>query len=221
MKAKLIKNWEDQAEKSLRFQKEMENWWKVEIRDYAASNLRDYNIENEEELKDLAIYVLEKFNVDINKSNIEIAIDILSVYVNFEVNESLNDILKPKSQEEIDQALDRWTLEEKIDIINNNIDVDSLYDYLISAGGKVEDLVKPFLEDASEEELKEFILEIIGDDEDYLQWLIQIVSYDEKKLKEIFKKFINSSEKEELEEIINNMILQNPEIIRSPRRYRL
>lgn len=131
------------------------------------------------------------------------------------VKESITDILTPKPQEEIDKVLNKWSLEDKISAIEWSIDLEKMFDYLSNAGGKSEDIASVFLEEANEEQLKEFILDVIDEDEAYIQWLIQIVSddVDNDKLKRIFKKFISNTGKEELEEILNNVIMQNPTLV--------
>ena len=137
------------------------------------------------------------------------------------VKESLTDVLVPKSQDEIDQALDKWSLEEKIDMVENNIDADLLFTYMIKGGAKRNDVIEPFLDIATEKELKEIILEMVDSDED-----IETIFYfttggggriEEEKIKRAYKQFVESTSSAELHELINNMIMQHPELISKAR----
>jgi len=136
------------------------------------------------------------------------------------VRESIEDVLIPKTQEEINQALDKWSLEEKMEMIENNIDADRLFSFIIQGGGNRYDIVETLLEQATEKELKEIILEMVDDDEDVETIFYFITGGDgrieEEKIKRAYKQFIDSTNQDELAEVLDNMIMQNPELISRP-----
>lgn len=68
------------------------DYWKVELRDYAASNLRDYNIKDENNLDELTKWSLIRLGYDPSNINIDEAKDIISNYVLFESVKSYSEI---------------------------------------------------------------------------------------------------------------------------------
>jgi deoxyhypusine synthase len=138
-------------------------------------------------------------------------------------NESIRDQMKPKSKEEIINKLNKWTIGEKKDLIESRIGDDKLFSYLIEAGAKKEHILRFILDEATEENLKDIIIEMIGyNNEEDINEILEYVTggynrFDPDKEKEILKrvynKYMNSTGKEEMEEIINNIILQNPVLL--------
>jgi len=136
------------------------------------------------------------------------------------VRESIEDLLVPKSQEEINKALDQWSIEEKIDMIESRIDADELFNFMNKGGANKIEMIEILLEEATEKELKEIILEIADDDSD-LETVLYFTTggggrIEEEKIKKAFRKFIDSTNENELSEIIDNMIMQNPVLISRP-----
>jgi len=85
--------WKNRQESRLEHEETMSNWWKVELRDYAAANLRDYRVDNYKELANLAIDSLNKIG-KINPTGNELiaAIEIISTYISedSQINESVS-----------------------------------------------------------------------------------------------------------------------------------
>jgi len=82
----IIKNWERDQEKQLEWEEHMKNWWKVELRDAAASGMRGLTVRDWDELKSVAVYSLEKLGYDPNNYDLDEAAEIISVYVEIENN---------------------------------------------------------------------------------------------------------------------------------------
>jgi len=129
-------------------------------------------------------------------------------------------IFRPKTEEEVIQSIDnKYGLGEKISVIKNRIDADKLFDYLLRGGAKLEDLSYAILSEATEEDLKYIIADLVSTQED-LEFIVQEVaskgwgSIDEDKMKRALNNFINEMGQEELNEILNNIIMQNPEILK-------
>jgi len=107
MKAKYIDEnpilkWEANQESRLNTD---ETWWQWQLHDAAASSLRDYYVKDREELKRLATRIIGQLGYEDEDIDLDKAADILERFVGYEeeVNESIKDVLKPKSEEEIEK----------------------------------------------------------------------------------------------------------------------
>lgn len=100
-----IEKWEKRHEDGLEYEDRMKNWWKVEVPDAAASGLRGHFVEDWEAMKRLAARVLDRIEKEYTEKELEEAAEIISQFVEIELDESVKDILKPKSMEEINENL--------------------------------------------------------------------------------------------------------------------
>lgn len=72
------KDWEEEQERDIIPSEQ----WKVEVHDYAASNLRDYDVDSVEELRNLAYDVLDRIEHDPEEGDVEEAMESISSFVN-------------------------------------------------------------------------------------------------------------------------------------------
>ena len=216
----VIKQWELEHEMDLAYNEQMKNWWKVQVRDAAAGSLRDYTVSNIDELRNLAIDILAKIEHDPDPGDIEEAVNIISTYVQFDedfeneenfLEESLGDVLVPKSKEDIIKELDKLSVKQKIEAVDSYYwDKGQLLLDLERAGADQWKIMKSFLSNASKEELIDVIMDISPEN------LIDIFTYyvDDKKHDNIFKKYINSEKESELNDALNDLLIQHTSIIR-------
>jgi hypothetical protein len=142
------------------------------------------------------------------------------------LEEGLLDKMTPKSEEEVNKALSEWDTDSKLDFIQTYIDDDKIFDFLMEGGAKKEDILKYILDEATEKQLKEIIIDMIAYDDEYDIYTVLnniIGGYNEREEKEIilraYKKFISNTGVDELNEILNNILLQNPEMLKYSRYY--
>lgn len=208
--------WEKKQEKNLEFEERMKNWWMVELRDAAAANLRGYSVQNYDELKYLAKNILCRLGYDPKKINLNKAASILSVYVIIdedEINESLGDILKPKSREEVIKELNKLSLGQKLEAIDSYYyDKGELLNDLNMAGTDERKIIEISLINASNKELIEIINELIDYESEPIELLMGCI--DDKKHENIFQRYITNENKTELNDIVNSLLMKHTDIIR-------
>jgi len=136
------------------------------------------------------------------------------------VNESISDILKPKSEADIRKYLDEYDVEDKIRAVKEKFyDSEALLLALGDAGADPEILIEGFLKIASEEDLRMMIRDLIstsgGNDVEYI---ISYVDTDEK-INAILKEYFKEENAEEVGDVMDNLLIQHQISIKNKRGY--
>lgn len=131
------------------------------------------------------------------------------------VNETIGDILKPKTQEEVDQELNKWTDLEKLDAVNDFYEHkrDDFLRDVEYVGGDVNSTIEFLIQNASKDNLLDIIRDLLGSEESPLEFLLSYIE-DGKLLGEASTKYIDDANSKELEEVLNSLIKNQAEIIR-------
>jgi len=124
------------------------------------------------------------------------------------VNESLGDILKPKSREEVDKELSKWNKDQKIEgILDTYYDYEDLARDLDAAGADNETFIKTLLKHARNQEKMDLLVDLLSSQEDVVDWLLSYIEPD----KMILSDILNQEE----EEVLNTLLKNHNKILRN------
>jgi hypothetical protein len=140
------------------------------------------------------------------------------------IQENMLNILKPKSDAEIQEILKKYNLKYKLDIIRKwYFLAEDLINELVKFGIDPNHAIKTILKYISREELSNFILEDVYDIETQEQLIEIIIQYiKEDNFEKILNNLISIAIKEnpeELEDIVNRIIVANQVDLRKTSRY--
>ena len=132
------------------------------------------------------------------------------------IKESITNILRPRTREEIEKELDKISLSEKIDILNNYyFDKGILLMDIEECGADTNKIIEVALSRASRNELINIINELMYKEEYIVSLLIETIRDTEHE--NIFKKYIRAEmdeNSEELNDIVNTLFINDTQIIR-------
>ena len=132
------------------------------------------------------------------------------------IRESITDILKPKSREEVTNELDKISLDQKIDILERYYsDKGQLLVDLEECGADTNKIIEAILNKASKNELITMVSELLYNEKYAIELLIDTI--EGTKCEGVFKEYIRAEVKEsaeELNDIINILFIKNTKIFR-------
>lgn len=218
-----IFKWEFNQETRLKY----EDWWQWQLRDAAASGLRDYYVRDRQELEGLAINILQRLGYNVNSEDIDLdkAVDILERFVQYdEVNESseplkephnvpkdLGMIFKPKSKEEVENKLNQFEIEAKIKSIRDHFGGEEELIFALSeAGADNSLLIDAFVDNASVEELRRTARELLNENPEPAEDLLYF--FPNVDTEKVMKNFFENENAEELNDVLNLLIINHSEI---------
>lgn len=131
------------------------------------------------------------------------------------INESISDVLKPKSQDEIDSFLEKIPINDKIEEVKDFFlyNVFELMHEFVECGADEEILTNLFLNIATTDELKEMVDNLIFDNADPLWTVIESFNEPEQAIVKVFHLYTNKKDAD-LDSVLNTMIKKHTGILK-------